>query len=377
MRLTCFSTAWRRWGSGRLRPQSLRLRRGRKWLLCPWLWGGLLILLCLLLQPVPLAHAVPLPRGPRGGFSPFIVLSHVTPATPHTTQAANDCGVTDLTSCINDWVSSFTKDSIAGWFQQQIAYFNQQQTGNAEALGFVFATPDSLTYHAQPVEEMYTYVRDVVLAFLVVILVVAGINHALGRSTAWSETLPQVIWCAVIAWGFQPFIATFVQLCNDFIGGVQFAVVAQPTFPAYGAASNVFMDVIALIFELLGDLLLALEALARIVLLDLLIALSPLGILCYALPQSRAWGRMWAEAFVATLLIQPLQVVLIVLGAKMLSLVGTLLSGPVPPIVQILVGLASVIMALYVPRLLLSRATNVVADFHQETARIAYVIAGA
>lgn len=364
---------WRRLHPARTRSRVKPLHSGWKWLRSPWLWWGVLVLCCLLLQPRTLTHTTALRAPARAGISPLLALPQTTPQTAH---AASDCGVTDLTSCINDWITSFTKDTVAGWFQQQVNYFNQQQTGNAEALGFVFATPDSITYHAQPVEEMYTYVRDVVGAFLVFILAVAGINHMLGRSTAWSETLPQIIWCAVIAWGFQPFLATFVQLGNDFIGGMQFAVGLGPTFPAYGAASNVFMDLIALIFELLGDLLLALEALARIALLDLLIALSPLGIMCYALPQSRAWGRMWAEAFVATLLIQPIQATLVMLGAKMLSLVGALLSGPVPPLVQILVGLASIILALKVPMLLLSRATHVVTDFHNETAKIAAVFAG-
>lgn len=361
--------SWPGWRQSK-RPQldsTAHLARWRR--LCrPWslvaLLGLLSFFLWLLLHPLA-APPVPAARGWRG---PLVALTPASTSTPQVAHSASDCGVTDLTSCINDWITSFTHDQIAAWIQQQV--------NNFTAYGFIFQTPDSVTYNAQPVQEMEHFSLSVVGAFLTVILAVAGFNHIMGRSTAWSETLPQVIWCGVMAFAFQPFLSIFIQLSNDFIFGMQFAVGAQPTFPAYGAAGDAFMDVIAFIFELLGDLLLAIEALARLVLLDLLIALAPLGIMSYALPQTRAWGRMWAEAFTATLLIQPIQAALVMLGAKMLSLLGNVID-VVPPLVQILVGLASILLALWVPKMLLSGATHVIADFQRETAQVSRVLAAA
>lgn len=331
----------------------------RRWLRFPWVWGGLLLVLSVLLLPLSRHPAAMLPESALAGRGPLVALMHPALLSPQTGQAANGCGVTDLSSCINDWITSFTKDTLAAQLKQQL--------DNITALGFFFQTPDSLTYNAQPVQEMYTYVLGVVGALLTFILAVAGFNHMTGRSTSWSETLPQVILCGVMAFGFQPFLAAFIQLSNDFIFGMQFAVGAQPTFPAYGGdAGNVFLDLLAFIVELLGDLLLALEGLARLALLDLLIALAPLGIICYALPQSRAWGRMWSEALAATILIQPIQAVLIMLGAKFISLIASFFQAGIPPIVQVLVGIASVYVALKVPTMLLSRATHVVSDFQEE-----------
>ena len=104
---------------------------------------------------------------------------------------------------------------------------------------------------------------------------------------------------------------------------------------------------------------------------------APLGIICYVLPQTRAWGKLWAEAFAATILMQPIQATLVVLGAKFLSLLGVYFIGGLPPFVQVLVGITSILTALFVPRLLLSRATSVVSDFHAEATRLATRLATA
>ena len=365
MRCIVLLARWRGWLSARLRPHAPLRRR---WFGRPWLWWAFLILLYLLCQHATHTPAAALPPAAHGGFGPLVAFAPAQPTTAQEAQQPASCGVTDLSSCINDWLNSFTKNTVADWLNMQV--------GNLANLLFIFHTPDQLTYHAPPVQAMYTYSLGVVGALLTFILAVAGINYMTGRSVEWSQTLPQVVMCGIMAWGFQPFIALFIELGNDFIFGMQFAVGVQPTFPAYGASANAFMDILAFIIELLADLLLALEALARLALLDLLIAIAPLGIMCYALPQSRAWGRMWAEAFAATILIQPIQTMLVLLGAKMVSLLVTFFQAGIPPLVQILVGLASIILALKVPQLLLSRATHLVSDFHNETARIASVFAG-
>lgn len=356
MRLMVLLARWR-WGRSDRRGAPTPARR--RWLRSPWLWCAVLVLLGLALQSPPQTPAAArLPA--RTGLGPLLVLRPAVPATPQ----ASSCGVTDLTSCINDWVNSFTKDTIGAWFKQQVGIF--------EGYGFIWGTPDSLTYHAQPVQEAYHFMLGVVSVFLTFILAVAGFNHMTGRSTVWADILQQVIFCTVIAWFFQPFLGVFIDLGNDYIYGLNAAVGAAPTFPEYGAVSDALMDIIAFIFELLGDLLLAVELLMRLALLDLLIALSPVGIICYVLPQTRAWGKMWAEALAATIIMQPIQVTIIMLGAKMLSLLAGFLTVPsLPPIVEILVGITSIALSLYVPRFLLTRATSVVSDFHAEATRAA------
>src|SRR5262249_9680467 len=61
-------------------------------------------------------------------------------------------------------------------------------------------------------------------------------------------------------------------------------------------------------------LLLGLQALMRLALVDVLLVLAPLAALCWLLPQTQSWGRLWATLFIGTLFSQFVQVMTLRLG---------------------------------------------------------------
>jgi hypothetical protein len=121
--------------------------------------------------------------------------------------------------------------------------------------------------------------------------------------------------------------------------------------------------VIAYLSELLLAVLLSLQLLARIALLDLLIIVAPLGLVCFALPQTQAWARLWVQAFVSTLLAQFLQLLCIAMGSALAAVSAqatanlvTSLGSPdwsVSP-VTLLVAIVSYFLAFKIPGMLLS-----------------------
>src|SRR5262249_41952759 len=106
--------------------------------------------------------------------------------------------------------------------------------------------------------------------------------------------------------------------------------------------------VVGLIYVIMG-LLLLLQQLMRLALVDVLLVLAPLAALCWILPQSHAWGRLWGALFVGTVFAQCVQVLALRLGFN--------LTTAVPPstaagLVQPLLGVAVLALALKIPGLM-------------------------
>jgi hypothetical protein len=340
------------------------------WTRHPWRLALLVVVLALL---------VPGLLGQAGG--------HRTPPTPAITQqasqggvapgqsfgaggpqaataSADDCGITNIGACLTDFINGFLS-SIAQWWQTQV--------DNVTALGFIFSTPASVTYNALIVSQIETYSLSVVGAFLALTFAIAGYNYMTERSVTWTEILPQIFFCGMMAWAIMPIMTFAIDLANDFIGGLQGVNLHNVMT---GNTDTSTMGIIAFIFELILDMGLALESLARLALLDLLIAIAPIGIFCFALPQSRSWGRLWAEAFVATLLIQPLQAVVVLIGSNLMATAVELFGPNFPPIVQILLGMACVYLAIRIPSML-SRVTHMAGDLRGQVTRVVQALATA
>lgn len=342
-----------------------------------WGWGRWR----LLLSVVVLALALP---GVLGGLRPPATHpipppAAMTAASPSTTtispgsswgaggpQAAtipaDSCGITDIQQCLSDFINSFLS-SIAQWWQTQV--------DNVSALGFVFFTPASVSYSAPIVQQIQAYSLTVVTAALALVFVIAGYNYMVGRSVTWTEVLPQIFFCGMMAFAIPSILVFAIDGSNDFLLGLQ-GVNLQNVLTNNTDTST--MGLIAFIFELILDLGLAIEALARLALLDLLLAIAPMGIFCFALPQTRTWGRLWAEGFVATLLIQPIQAVVVLIGSWFLANMTQLFGPNFPPIVQIMLGIACAFLAVRVPALL-GRFTHYGTDLRGQVNRLVTALA--
>ena len=76
--------------------------------------------------------------------------------------------------------------------------------------------------------------------------------------------------------------------------------VGQTSLPGWeraDSATQLLVDVIAILIYLVTSLLLLLQMLMRLALIDVLLVAAPLGLLCWVLPQTQGWARLWSGTF--------------------------------------------------------------------------------
>jgi hypothetical protein len=239
--------------------------------------------------------------------------------------------------------------SIDSWLAQQI-----------QSLGFVTDTSPSLTYQNSTIQKLNAWLVAGIGGILAVVFMVAGYNYMFGAYRwGWSEFAPKIIVCAVLA----SFSLSLLGMAIE----VERAIVTdfQPflgSFPPQVPNNPLGLDGIVFLIELVAILLLSLQMLIRLAILNILLALAPLGIMCYALPQSRPWGRAWALAFVSALIAQPLQIFAVGIGA---ALIGAL--GDNGNLIGALVGIGVIYVAWKIPGMLLSNSLRAMTTVTRDT----------
>ncbi|HZC76837.1 MAG TPA: conjugal transfer protein TrbL family protein [Ktedonobacterales bacterium] len=186
------------------------------------------------------------------------------------------------------------------------------------AFNFVTRTPPEGTYASSSVVALWRWVVGVADAALASFLLWGGYaamsRDALGTQAHTAmHLLPRLGLAALAANLSLLFTAGVVDLGNALCDGV-----GQVGLPGYATATGPQQDlaalVLAVVYAVIGFLLVA-QMLLRLALLDVLIVTAPLGFLCWALPQTQAWARLWTSTFVATALVQFLQILALRLGA--------------------------------------------------------------
>jgi hypothetical protein len=114
------------------------------------------------------------------------------------------------------------------------------------------------------------------------------------------------------------------------------------------------------------------QMLVRLALLFLLIVLAPLGLLCFGLPQTQGYGRLWTSTFAATLFVQFFQVVALALGGMLISSTQTTrLLNLDTGVVSLLVSTAVLYLVLCIPGMIRSWALRPIAQAGLAPAQIA------
>jgi len=222
--------------------------------------------------------------------------------------------------------------------------------------GFMFVTPHRLTYDHPVVKNLYHWMLGLLDGLVTLILVIGGYNYMFGRYDGFRELAPRIVIAAIAANFSLYFLQQAIDLHNTLCAGVQqvlaSAGVGDLNFPqgTFDALTAPLYEIIAYLLELILGVLLSLQMLVRLALLDLLIVLAPLGLVCFALPQTMIWGRLWAQSFVATLIVQFLQVVCVGLGSTLIGSFGHSSFSAV----GLLVGVAAMYLAFKLPGMLLS-----------------------
>jgi hypothetical protein len=195
----------------------------------------------------------------------------------------------------------------------------------ASPLNFITQTPPSASYGSGTVQGLWGTVRAIANAGLGVVALWAGFN-LIARGQIGSpyheamEIFPRLALGALLvntslAWG-QLAIDANNALCN---------AIGQAGLPAWdraGTETQLLIDVIALLIYLVTGLLLLLQMLMRMALVDLLLVAAPLGLLCWILPQTQGWARLWSSTFFGTVFTQFAQVLALKLGGTLIADLG-------------------------------------------------------
>src|SRR3981081_67780 len=113
------------------------------------------------------------------------------------------------------------------------------------------------------------------------------------------------------------------------------------------------------IYLLMGLLLLG-QMLMRLALVDALLVIAPLALLCWVLPQTYSWARLWFSTFFGTVFVQSIQVLVLQMGGLLIQGLRKLLATVVSDraaagrvwLVTLLLGVAVLQLARKVPRLM-------------------------
>ncbi|MCW5881631.1 MAG: hypothetical protein KIS91_11910 [Anaerolineae bacterium] len=190
------------------------------------------------------------------------------------------------------------------------------------SLNFITQTPPAGSYASPTVQALWGVTRAIANAALVLITLWSGFN-LIARDSLGApyhdllEMLPRLALNALLVntsltWG-QLAIDANNALCKA-IGGA-----TLPAWERADLASQVLADLVAAVIYLVASLLLLLQTLARLALIDILLVAAPLALLCWALPQTQGWARLWSSTFVGAVFTQFLQVLALKLGGSLLT----------------------------------------------------------
>lgn len=265
--------------------------------------------------------------------------------------------------------------SLAQQIAQGILTFLQPIVArlNHGSLNFLTQTPVDGTYNNGFVKTFVAFSLGIVDTALATLLVIGGYTIMIGRqigarSPEMMELLPRIALAVLAAHMSLTFVQWFIDLENALSAGVTtLAALTILTntlvslFTTRLLATGWLLFVLVLVLVIM-DFLVAWQMLLRLAFLAFLIALAPLGFLCFALPQTHAWGRLWLTNFVTTVFVQFFQVAILSLGGVLLSalLTGTgdlhtlfsLDTDPGQPLLTALMSSAVFFLVLKIPGML-------------------------
>lgn len=190
------------------------------------------------------------------------------------------------------------------------------------SLNFITQTPPGGSYASPTVLALWNLVRGIANAALVLVALWGGFNLILRDhlGSTYHEALelfPRLVLGALVA-NTSLWWAQFAIDANNALSGA----LGQASLPAWenaGTATQQLVEVISVLIYLIASLLLLLQMLMRLALIDVLLVVSPLALLCWVLPQTQRWARLWSSTFFSTVFTQFVQVLALKLGASLLT----------------------------------------------------------
>ncbi len=277
------------------------------------------------------------------------------------------CLPTDLT-CLLNQAAQWVARAIISVIEPLIDKIDQN------SLNFITQTPPDGTYQNATVMQFTQWSISVVNVAVAVFIVIAGYNIMIARQVGASsygimEFLPRIA-LAVLSANFSLFfIRFFIDLENalclgvtDLFGLTFLTNTITGLFQGNLIGAGLLVFVLAIVLGVM-NLLLAGQMLLRLALLVLLIVLAPLAMLCWGLPQTQGYARLWTSTFAATVFVQFFQVSVLALGGMLISYASTahLLSLD-STVLSLLISAAVIYLVLRIPGMLHVYALRPVAE---------------
>jgi hypothetical protein len=249
------------------------------------------------------------------------------------------------------------------WAGQTLQYIEDWAT---ETLGFLWVTPDALTYNNGVVQTGLAWMLGLMNGLLMLILVLGGyqcmIRTMLGepRQEVLAFLVRVLITAVVANVASLYLIPQLIELNNTLCAGsIQVFVhagVGDFKIPFLGGLNWLQQPLSWSLFLLIGfviSLLLILSLLVRLPLFIVCYILAPVGILLMASGFGRGWGQLWCRLFFYSLFIQFLQVLVVAIGSALSTNFLSLGSqGSLSP-TTLFVGIAALYLAFKLPQILL------------------------
>jgi hypothetical protein len=215
-------------------------------------------------------------------------------------------------------------------------------------------TPPALSYANPAVEGLAGTMRGAANAGLALVVMWGGVNVILRQHLgspyhAAMQLMPRAALGALLVntsgWWTRLAIDANNALCGA-AGGT-----GLPGFERADPAKQVFLELVVAAVYLVTCLLLFLQQLMRLALVDVCLVAAPLGLLCWVLPQTQAWARLWSSTFLGCVFAQFAQALALHLGASVMA--GAAPMGVDAAVMSLLLGTAAVVLTLKIPGLIL------------------------
>lgn len=221
-------------------------------------------------------------------------------------------------------------------------------------LDFLVLTPPGDTYQNAVVLSFWKALVGVADAALALIAVWAGYNSiardAIGaRYHDAMQMLPRIALGALAVNLSLLFSQTLIDTNNALCGVVSGPFAKILSLLQLNASSGVALFILLLAFGMVTLFLVA-QMVVRLAMLNLLIVTAPLGLVCWVLPQTQPWARLWTRTFVSTVFVQFLQVLTLALGGALLAYFPN--DGLFGAFMDLLIGLATCYATLKIPGML-------------------------
>ncbi len=223
------------------------------------------------------------------------------------------------------------------------------------SLNFISQTLPVGSYGSPTVVALWGTVRTIANLALLLVALWSGysvmVKEQIGAQYLDAvELLPRLVLTALLVNTSLSWAQLVIDANNALCSAIGNA--SLPAWQQVGAVSQALANVMAALVYVIAALLLLLQMLMRLALLDVLLVTAPVALLCWALPQTQSWARLWSATFTGTVFVQFVQVLALKLGASLIT--DTTLM-PVPDILlTYFLGIAVVVLTLKLPGLMRS-----------------------